>query len=100
MEEDVIKHPPCIPWDLSSDYGTQTLSHFSKNSHEKARHPVCYGTLHLRCLMGLRGDGGQEGLGEEEEKRRGRKRGDRPFIPSTTRTFLEWGTYFPNLSIS
>ncbi|KAJ5941677.1 hypothetical protein N7516_001845 [Penicillium verrucosum] len=37
MKEDTIKHPPCIPWDLSSDYGAQTLSHLSKNSHEKAR---------------------------------------------------------------
>ncbi|KAJ5207920.1 hypothetical protein N7449_002299 [Penicillium cf. viridicatum] len=37
MKEDVIKHPQCIPWDLSSDYGTQMLSHLSKNAHEKAR---------------------------------------------------------------
>ncbi|KAJ5602373.1 hypothetical protein N7537_005329 [Penicillium hordei] len=37
MEEDAIKHPQCIPWDLSSGYNAQTLSHLSKNSHEKAR---------------------------------------------------------------
>lgn len=27
MNEDVVKHPPCIPWDSSSSYGAQMLSH-------------------------------------------------------------------------
>ncbi|KAJ5979273.1 hypothetical protein N7501_002615 [Penicillium viridicatum] len=30
------EHPQCIPCDLSSDYDAQTLSHLSKNTHEKA----------------------------------------------------------------
>ncbi|KAJ5969581.1 hypothetical protein N7501_005829, partial [Penicillium viridicatum] len=31
----MIKHPQCIPWDLPSDYSAPTLSHLSKNTHEK-----------------------------------------------------------------
>jgi hypothetical protein len=39
MEEGVIQHPPCIPWDPSSGYtepkGPATT--LSKNFHEKER---------------------------------------------------------------
>ncbi|KAJ6131791.1 hypothetical protein N7471_007006 [Penicillium samsonianum] len=101
------------------------LSHLPKNSHKKARFDfgadlllgmdlnndvdihvgrpgtMCYGTLYP-VSWGLRRDGGREGWGrgrrEEEGKRK--KGGRGPYIPSTTRTFLEWAVaYFPNLSI-
>ncbi|CRL24882.1 unnamed protein product [Penicillium camemberti] len=47
--KEVVKHPQCIPWDL----------------HRGATGPSAYAVS-----WGLWGDGGWEGWGEEEEKRR------------------------------
>ncbi|KUM60990.1 hypothetical protein ACN42_g6119 [Penicillium freii] len=54
MKEDAIKHPQCIPWDLSSDYNAQTLSHLSKNSHEKAPFDLARGLAWDPLWAGLR----------------------------------------------
>ncbi|KAJ5407204.1 hypothetical protein N7465_008488 [Penicillium sp. CMV-2018d] len=71
MEQDAIKHPQCIPWDLSSDYDAQRLSDLSKNTHEKARFDLdaelhgpqqcATGPSAYAVSRGLRGDGGYEG---------------------------------------
>jgi hypothetical protein len=56
MKEDVTKHPQCIPWDLSSDYGTQMLSHLPKNTHETARfdlNAAAWASTMLMSCMGI-----------------------------------------------
>ncbi|KAJ9481969.1 hypothetical protein VN97_g11489 [Penicillium thymicola] len=44
----VSKHPPCIPWDSSSDYGAQTLSHLLENTHTRKPRLIW-----VRSCMGL-----------------------------------------------
>jgi hypothetical protein len=112
MKEDVIQQPPCIPWDPSSGYRDQRLSHDFVKELPRER-SVCFccrpiwtlTTLVMLtslcigdarpCASPTRSHGGYgeiageragERKKEEEEKRK--KDGRSPFIP--TRTFLKW----------
>ncbi|KAJ9491433.1 hypothetical protein VN97_g1830 [Penicillium thymicola] len=119
----VSKHPPCIPWDSTSDYDAQMLSDLLENTHEKTSLIWVWSCMGLNDVdvsyigtrvatgpspyvvsWGLRRDGGREGEGWRKKRRgRGRKVGGVLLYVHTPGTFLKWTTLqrtFPDSPMS